>query len=220
MGKKFWSLYAPVYEKVMQPDRKLYKLMYERIPPVVEGKRVLEVATGPGLLAKHIAPAASEVIATDYAPGMIREAMKGNVPENVRFEVADAKALPYEDVSFDVVLIANALHIMPEAEKALQEAARVLTDDGILIAPNFVEHTANAKSTIWTRLLEVLGVSFEHTWVAEEYRTFLEENGWTVTAFEVERARMSIAYAECVKGRKLRGGGQGALGDRAGSPES
>ena len=199
MGKKFWSLYAPIYEKVMQPDKQLYKMMYEYIPEVVRGKRVLEVATGPGLLAKHIASAAKEVIATDYAPGMIREAKKGSVPGNVKFEVADAKALPYEDKSFDAVLIANALHIMPDSEKALAEAARVLKDDGILIAPNFVEHTANAKSTIWTRLLEMVGVNFEHSWVADEYREFLEKNGWEVTRFEVRRARMSIAYAECIK---------------------
>jgi len=199
MGKRFWNLYAPVYEKVMQPDQKLYKLMYARIPDAVRGKRVLEVATGPGLLAKHIAPAAKEVIATDYAPGMIREAKKGTVPQNLRFEVADAKALPFPDQSFDAVLIANALHIMPDSGKALQEAARVLKDDGILIAPNFVEHTASARSTVWTRLLELLGVSFEHTWTAEEYRAFLEKNGWTVTAYEVARARMSMVYAECVK---------------------
>jgi len=199
MGKKFWNLYAPVYERVMRADEKLYQLMYERIPEAVRGKRVLEVATGPGLLAKQIASAAEEVIATDFAPGMIREAKKGHIPENVRFEVADAKALPYEDASFDAVLIANALHIMPDSEKALQEAARVLKDDGILIAPNFVEHTANAKSTVWTKMLELLGVRFEHTWTAEEYRKFLGENGWTVTAFEVQRARMSLAYAECVK---------------------
>jgi len=117
----------------------------------------------------------------------------------LRFQVADAKALPFEDGEFDAVVIANALHIMPESEKALSEAARVLKDDGILIAPNFVEHTANAKSTIWTRMLELLGVKFEHCWVAEEYKEFLEKNGWKVTRFEVERARMFLAYAECVK---------------------
>jgi len=194
MGKTFWSLYAPIYEKVMQPDKALYDLLYEKIPPVVAGKRVLEVATGTGLIAKHIASAAAEVVATDFAEGMIRKAQKGDVPANVRFEVADAKALPYMDASFDVVIIANALHIMPESEKALAEAARVLKPGGVLIAPNFVEHTANAKSTVWTRLLELAGVKFEHAWTAEEYREFLEKNGWTVTEFEVKRARMSIAY--------------------------
>jgi len=199
MGKKFWNFYAPVYEKVMKADEKLYEMMYERIPKETKGKRVLEVATGPGLLARHIAPTAKEVIATDFAPGMINEAKKKNNPDNLHFEVADAKNLPFEDASFDVVLIANALHIMPESERALAEAKRVLKDDGILIAPNFVEHNANAKSSIWTKLLEILGVKFEHTWIADEYRAFLEQNGFEVVEFDVQRARMSIAYAECIK---------------------
>ncbi|MFQ9418242.1 MAG: class I SAM-dependent methyltransferase [Lachnospiraceae bacterium] len=46
--------------------------------------------------------------------------------DNLIFEVADATDLPYENHSFDVVLIANALHIMPEPEKALKEIERVL----------------------------------------------------------------------------------------------
>ena len=36
-----------------------------------------------------------------------------------------------------MVLIANALHVMPEPEKALKEIDRVLKDKGILIAPEF-----------------------------------------------------------------------------------
>jgi ubiquinone/menaquinone biosynthesis C-methylase UbiE len=50
--------------------------------------------------------------------------------------VADATALPYADDSFDAVLIANALHVMPEPEKALREIDRALRLGGILIAPN------------------------------------------------------------------------------------
>ena len=38
---------------------------------------MLEIATGPGLLAKHIAYAAKSIIATDYSEGMIKEARKG-----------------------------------------------------------------------------------------------------------------------------------------------
>lgn len=53
------------------------------------------LATGPGLLAKHIAPAAKKIIATDYSEGMIREAEKGYNPPNPTFETADAIALPF-----------------------------------------------------------------------------------------------------------------------------
>ena len=51
--------------------------------------------------------------------------------------MADATALSYADDSFDAVLIANALHVMPEPEKALREIDRALRLGGILIAPVF-----------------------------------------------------------------------------------
>ena len=89
MKKKIWDLYAPIYEIAMRSDRKIYQFMYDRIPTVIKGKEVLEIATGPGLLAKHVASAAKRMTATDYSDGMIAEAKKGVFPENLRFEVAD-----------------------------------------------------------------------------------------------------------------------------------
>ena len=74
MNKKTWDLYAPIYKRAMKADQKIYDFMYERIPEMVKDKEVLELATGPGLLAKHIAPAAKTVLATDYSDGMIAEA--------------------------------------------------------------------------------------------------------------------------------------------------
>ena len=87
---------------------------------------MLELATGPGMIAKHIASSAKSVTATDFAPKMIETAKKGSVPDNVSFEVADATNLRYQNDSFDLVVIANALHIIPEPEKALAEIDRVL----------------------------------------------------------------------------------------------
>lgn len=199
MNKKIWDLYAPIYEKAMRADRKVYKFMYDRIPKVIEGKEVLEIATGPGLLAKHVAYAAKRMIATDYSDGMIAEARKGEYPDNLTFEVADATDLPYEDDSFDVVLIANALHIMPNPEKALKEIDRVLKNKGVLIAPNFVKHKSGFISRAWSRILKIAGVKFEHQWQTEDYKEFLEKNGWKVKNCKEMKARISMAYVECVR---------------------
>lgn len=198
MNKKIWDIYAPIYKIAMLPDEKIYKLMYKRIPKVIKGKYVLEIATGPGLLAKKVAYSAKRMIATDYSDGMIEEAKKGSVPDNLTFEVADATALPYDDNSFDVVIIANALHIMPEPEKALQEIRRVLKKKGVLIAPNFVNHQTGFISRVWSKILAFAGVSFEHQWSTDEYRAFLESNGWKVVNCREMPARISIAYTECV----------------------
>ncbi len=160
---------------------------------------VLEVATGPGLLAKHVAHTAHKMIATDYSDGMIREAKKGRCPENLRFEVTDAEHLPYGDDSFDAVIIANALHIVPNPEKALREIDRVLKEDGLLIAPNFVNHKKGAVSAIWSKIISIAGVKLEHQWSTAEYRAFLEANGWKVVTLEEMPARITLAYVECTK---------------------
>ena len=202
MKKKIWDLYAPIYELAMRSDEKIYRYMYDRIPTVIRGKEVLEIATGPGLLAKHVAPAAGQMIATDYSDGMIAEAKKGTCPSNLKYEVADATDLPYEDNSFDAVLISNALHIIPEPEKALAEIDRVLREGGILIAPNFVEHKSGFGSRLWSGILTLAGVRFDHQWTAEEYLNFLEKNGWHVTFSKEMAARITLMYAECERQKK------------------
>lgn len=183
----------------MRSDQKTYKLMYDRIPKVIKNKEVLEIATGPGMLAKHVAQAAKRMIATDYSDGMIKEAKKGTYPDNLTFEVADAMNLPYDDDSFDVVIIANALHIVLDPEKVLSEIERVLRSRGILIAPNFVAHNSSLGSRIWSGILRIAGVRFEHQWSVEEYHQFLENHGWHIVNARTMAARITLEYTECVR---------------------
>lgn len=199
MTKKMWDLYAPIYERAMRSDRKMYQFMYDRIPETIRNKDVLEIATGPGLLAKHVASASKTIIATDYSEGMIAQAKKGVYPTKLRFEVADATALPYKDDSFDAVIISNALHIIPEPERALREIDRVLRPDGVLIAPNFVEHKGTAASRIWSGILRIAGIRFAHQWSAQEYLQFLEKNGWQVVFSKEMAARIALMYTESVR---------------------
>ncbi len=53
MKKKIWDLYAPIYKQAMKADQKIYDFMYDRIPEMIRDKEVLEIATGPGLLARR-----------------------------------------------------------------------------------------------------------------------------------------------------------------------
>ena len=197
MKKKIWDLYAPIYEKAMRADNGIYRFMYDRIPQIIRGMEVLEIAAGSGLLAKKVAPAAKRMIATDYSEGMIAEAKKGGCPENLSFRVADGTALPCAGDSFDAVIISNALHVMPKPEKALAEIDRVLRPGGILIAPNFVNHKGGLGSRIWSKILTIAGIRFEHQWSGQEYLDWLEAHGWRVTFSKQMAARISIMYAEC-----------------------
>lgn len=196
MSINIWDIFAPVYEFAMRSQKSIYDYMYERIGEVAQGKDVLELATGPGMIARHIATSAASVIATDFAPKMIETARKAKNSENLSFEVADATSLRFEDKSFDVVVIANALHIIPNPEKALAEIRRVLKDDGVLIAPNFI-FREGGKRNLWQKFLSLVGVRFAHEWTENEYRSFLKANGWTIEMSIVLKGRIDLAYVEC-----------------------
>jgi len=147
MSKTIWDRFAPIYSLAMKSQKKIYDYMYQHIGEAVAGKNVLELATGPGMIAKHIADKAIFVTATDFSPDMIAQAKKGKVPENLTFEIADASNLQYEAKAFDVVIIANALHVVPNPEKVLSEIDRVLVNDGLLICPTFIHRSAEKKKT-------------------------------------------------------------------------
>lgn len=193
-----WNIFAPVYEMAMKSQKQIYSYLYDAVSRVAEGKDVLELATGPGMIARNIAPSAKSVVATDFAPKMIAKAEKTPHAANVTFEVADATALHFNDKSFDVVVIANALHIMPEPEKALAEIDRVLKDGGTLVAPNFI-FRADGKKNVWQKILSLVGVRFKHEWSEAQYKDFLSSSGWNVVKSEVVPGRIDLLYAECVR---------------------
>ena len=143
--KTFWDKNAGRYDRFMRKDRAAYEEMYTLIRPVVKAKTVLELATGTGLIAKHIVNAAAHIEATDASAEMIAEAKRDNQSAKLHFSVQDMFRLPYADKSFDVVIVSNALHIVPQPEKALAEIRRVLKDGGLLIAPTFT-HAENSFS--------------------------------------------------------------------------
>jgi ubiquinone/menaquinone biosynthesis C-methylase UbiE len=100
------------------------------------GERVLDVATGGGHTALAFAPQVREVVASDITPDMLDAAARhlaGRGARNVRFEIADAEALPYADREFDVVTARLAPHHFPEPQRFVNEAARVLTAGGRLV---------------------------------------------------------------------------------------
>lgn len=76
--KNFWDKNAGRYDRFMRKDRVAYDEMYVLIRPVVKAKTVLELATGTGLIAKHIVNAAAHIEATDASAEMILEAKREN----------------------------------------------------------------------------------------------------------------------------------------------
>ena len=197
--KTFWDRNAGRYDRFMRKDRAAYDEMYELIRPIVRHKTVLELATGTGLIAKHIVNAAAHIEATDASPEMITEAKRDNRSAKLHFSVQDMFRLPYANQSFDVVIVSNALHIVPQPEKALAEIRRVLKDDGVLIAPTFTHAGNSFTGKVKAFFMKLAGFPLHSKWASEEYLRFLRQNGWTVRKSVVLKASFPLTYAECVK---------------------
>ncbi len=197
--KNFWDRNAGRYDRFMRKDRAAYEEMYELIRPVVKAKTVLELATGTGLIAKSIVNAAAHIEATDASPEMILEAKRDNRSAKLHFSVQDMFCLPYVEESFDVVIVSNALHIVPQPEKALAEIRRVLKDDGVLIAPTFTHAGNSFSGMVRAFFMRMAGFPLHSKWTNEEYLTFLRQNGWTVRKSVVLKASFPLTYTECVK---------------------
>ena len=197
--KNFWDRNAGRYDRFMRKDGAAYDEMYALIQPIVRHKTVLELASGTGLIAKHIVNAAAHIEATDASPEMIAEAKRDNHSAKLHFSVQDMFRLPYADQSFDVVIVSNALHIVPQPEKALQEIKRVLKDDGTLIAPTFTHAGNSFSGKVRAFFMKRVGFPLHSKWTSEEYLRFLRQNGWAVRKSAVLKASFPLTYAECVK---------------------
>ena len=196
---KFWDDHAKRYDRFMHRDAAAYEQMYELIRPVVRHKAVLGLATGTGLIAKNIVNAAESIEATDASAAMIDEAKRENLSAKLHFSVQDMFRLPYADRSFDVVIAANALHIVPQPDRALREMARVLRDDGVLIVPTFTHAENSAYGRLRAFFMKLAGFPLHSKWSGGEYLAFLRENGWEVRKNRTLRASFPLTYAECVK---------------------
>ena len=197
--KNFWDRNAGRYDRFMRRDCAAYEEMYELIRPVVKAKTVLELASGTGLIAKQIVNAAAHIEATDASAEMIAEAKRDTSSAKLHFSVQDMFRLPYADKSFNVVIVSNALHIVPQPEKALQEIKRVLKDDGMLIAPTFTHAGNSFPGKVKAFFMKLAGFPVHSRWTNKEYLRFLRQNGWAVRKSAVLKASFPLTYAECVK---------------------
>jgi SAM-dependent methyltransferase len=93
------------------------------------GLRVLDVATGPGVVAGRAAGrGASPVVGVDLAPRMLELAAAAY--PSVEFRQADAEDLPFSAASFDAVVCNFGIGHFPRPERALAEFVRVLMPGG------------------------------------------------------------------------------------------
>ncbi len=183
-NKAFWQRTAFLYSHFMKKNDKTFDEVSEVLRPYLHSDfRVLELACGTGQLTFRLCDEVCIWLATDYSSNMLRQAQRRGSSARLSFQQADATALPFSDSSFDVVVISNCLHIMPQPDQALEEIQRVLKSSGFLLAPTFVYEPGYSKVTI--RFLERIGFRTYNKWTAGEYVAYMEAHGFCTEAASI-----------------------------------
>jgi ubiquinone/menaquinone biosynthesis C-methylase UbiE len=140
-------------------------LVTEGIAPLLDevkvsgGDRVLDVGTGPGLVAAMAAERGANPVGLDFSETMLAEARR--VHPEIEFRAGSAETLPFREGEFDAVVGNFVLHHSGDPNKVLREAFRVLRPEGRM------------GFTVWADLskLEAFGLFFaaveEHAGAAE-----------------------------------------------------
>lgn len=153
----------------------------------------LDVATGTGFTAVALAMRLKQVIATDITKEMLSEAERlaeAKKVTNIRFEIAKADKLPYNDKTFDIVSTRRAAHHFDNIRGFLAESFRVLKRGGRLgiVDMSPTQDTKSFCNTI-ERLrdkthLEALSPS--------DWKSSVEEAGFSINHLETIAERISF----------------------------
>ena len=191
-NKKFWDRFAKLYTPLQEKsNKKIYGYVTKLCKKYInKEKDVLELASGTGQFTFSLCNSAKSFTATDFSENMVSEGNKRanellseEERKTVTFSVEDATKLSYKDESFDVVLIANALHIMPNPDEALKEIMRVLKKNGVLIAPTFVYEGKINRFRMW--VISQAGFKTFHEWKKIDLENYLKERGYYVIESEI-----------------------------------
>ncbi len=189
MSRTFWDRVAGLYDLFEWSNRKVNAAARACVGELVPaGARVLDCAAGTGEFSLAVAKRAGSVLCTDQSEAMLARARKKAAMRglsNLQFARRDITALSDPDGSFDAVIAANVLHLLPQPEIAVQELWRVAAPGGRLILPTYLQGKAGAAYGSMIKIYQGVGFHYEHAFTPETYREFLERLKLAPVALEV-----------------------------------
>ena len=194
----FWDRIAVFYDIFVnvingKTHRTLRQVVGELIQP---GDTVLECACGTGLLSAVIAPKCKALIATDFAPKMLKRAEKNCATfANVTFRQADILSLDFPDSTFDKVVAGNVIHLLDEPLKALEELNRVCRPGGMLIIPTYMNRDQKGNTSGFASIVGKAGADFKRQFTVDNYRQFFLDAGYRDIQVTLAEGRIPCAVA-------------------------
>jgi arsenite methyltransferase len=157
------------------------------------GERILDVGSGPGLLARQIADAvgaSGAVCGIDVSDSMlaIARGRADGAAAAIEFVNASADDLPCGDASFDAAVTTQVLEYVPDVGRAIAELHRVLRPGGRALVldtdwDSIVCHSRDRERT--DRFLAAWEAHLVHARLPRELRRLLADAGFAAPACEV-----------------------------------
>jgi DNA-binding transcriptional ArsR family regulator/protein-L-isoaspartate O-methyltransferase len=163
-------------ERHYSPGRTWEALARSALPLLAPGK-VLDIASGDGVLAELLAPHAQEYICVDASARVVAAAAdRLRRFGHVEVREGDMHALPFEDGHFDLVVLMHALTYASRPAVAVAEAARVLRPGGRLLLSSLARHEHRAAVEAYGHVN--LGFS------DKDLRKFMDKAGLEISSSE------------------------------------
>lgn len=201
VARTAFKILAPLYDT----GTAFISSLRNKVAELVEagnGAEILDVATGTGQQAFAFARKGLDVIGIDASKDMLRIAIRKNRHDNVRFEIADAASLPFEDNSFDVSVVSLALHDMVCSirEKALKEMVRVTKPNGAIIIVDYALPKNRIRRSVFYNIVRLYEPYYPE-FIKSDIEATLRKSG-----VEIEKRLLALFGAvRILKGRKIDG---------------
>ncbi len=146
-----WDSQAAWYDKFNATMSGAIASQALSIMGVTPGQKVLDVAAGPGYFSILAAEVGADVLAVDFAQGMV-EYLKDKARrlgvENLRVEVMNGQDLNLEDDSFDIAYSALGIMLFPDRAAGMREFCRVLKPGGLGAIASFTGLEGNGTASL------------------------------------------------------------------------
>lgn len=162
----------------------------------LSGRRLLDIASGPGALVGAALAAGARATGLDLSPRMV--ALASRLHPAASFREGDAESLPFDDGTFDVVTSAFGVGHFPEASKAAAEWRRVLAPGGRVAIAWWDQPERACVNGIFFSAVQALGLSLPAAVPAgppafrysspDALRALLEDAGFASVAVETHVA--------------------------------
>lgn len=183
-----YSLIAPLYDAIIERPMRDARKRSLRSLPTDASRRILISGVGTGL-DLPLLPALHRYTALDFNPAMLAHARQRGKDLDVAFVLGDSMALPFADAHFDHVVLHLIVAVVPEPQRCLSEAVRVLKPGGtIILFDKFLQPQQRAPlrrlfNVLTRRFATRMDVVFEEVLsVAPELQVLSDEpmlaNGW------------------------------------------